>query len=202
MKRQYDFSKLRRAKPRYMRHLRKSVTIRVDENVIAYFRKLAHRTGLSCQSLMNFVLRDYASKGLVLRRAWCRPRTGPSPLTIADARHLESPRLELIGSRRDEAPLAIAFRRGERLETGRIPEQVERTSRDRIRIQRAQVTNRVRKARVGEQVVEPRWSRRGAGQPLHTGCQVSRGFRCAGPRIRISPGASGRARPCSTIYVP
>lgn len=41
MKREYDFSKLQRAEPKYLKRLRSPVTMRVDQQVVAYFKRLA-----------------------------------------------------------------------------------------------------------------------------------------------------------------
>lgn len=73
MRKSYDFRALVPAEPKYFRHLRRSVTVRIDTQVISYFKSLARRTGLSYQSLMNFVLHDYASKGLAPSANWRKP---------------------------------------------------------------------------------------------------------------------------------
>jgi uncharacterized protein (DUF4415 family) len=64
MKKEYDISKLKRAQPKYLKHLKEAVTIRLDPNVISYFKELAKKTGVPYQSLINFILRDYAMKKL------------------------------------------------------------------------------------------------------------------------------------------
>lgn len=51
MRKQYDFSKARRNP--YARRLKKSVTIRLDEATIAYFKGLADDTGIPYQTLIN-----------------------------------------------------------------------------------------------------------------------------------------------------
>lgn len=70
MKKEYDFSKLKRAEPKYMKHLKESVTMRMDPQVIDYFKKLAKKTGIPYQSLINYVLKDYASHGLEPTANW------------------------------------------------------------------------------------------------------------------------------------
>jgi len=42
----------------YARRLRRSVTIRLDDASIAYFKELAAETGVAYQSLINLYLRD------------------------------------------------------------------------------------------------------------------------------------------------
>ena len=59
MRTHYDFSKAR-ANP-YAKRLKRSVTIRLDEPTIAYFRALAADTGIGYQTLINLYLRDCAA---------------------------------------------------------------------------------------------------------------------------------------------
>lgn len=75
MRREYDFAKLKKAEPRYLKHLKKSVTMRLDPGVVRYFKKLAAKTGLPYQSLMNYVLKDYASLGLEPSANWTHRRS-------------------------------------------------------------------------------------------------------------------------------
>jgi predicted DNA binding CopG/RHH family protein len=68
MRDEYDFST---ARPNpYATQLKKSVTIRLDENAIAYFKTMAEETGIPYQSLINLYLRDCASSGRKLDLAW------------------------------------------------------------------------------------------------------------------------------------
>ena len=62
MRKEYNFAKLKRAKPKYLKHLKEPVTIRLEPQIITYFKSLAEKTGLPYQSLLNFVLRDYANE--------------------------------------------------------------------------------------------------------------------------------------------
>lgn len=68
MKKSYDFSKSKRNP--YVRKAKKQLTIRLDEETIAYFRKLAEETGIPYQSLINLYLRDCASKNKKLHLNW------------------------------------------------------------------------------------------------------------------------------------
>jgi predicted DNA binding CopG/RHH family protein len=70
MKKEYDFSKLKKAEPKYLKNLKESVTIRLDPNVIGYFKKISANTGIPYQSLINYVLKDYASHGLEPSANW------------------------------------------------------------------------------------------------------------------------------------
>lgn len=70
MRKQYDFTKLKRAEPKYLIRIKEAVTIRLDPHVIDYFKHLATRTDIPYQSLINYVLRDYASHGLKPSANW------------------------------------------------------------------------------------------------------------------------------------
>jgi hypothetical protein len=58
MRKEYDFSKMVGRKNPYAKKLKKQVTIRLGEDVIAYFRSLGEETGIPYQSLINLYLRD------------------------------------------------------------------------------------------------------------------------------------------------
>ena len=68
MRDNYDFSKGR--KNPYAKKLKKSVTIRLDEETVDYFRKLAQETDIPYQTLINMYLRDCASNKKRLKIAW------------------------------------------------------------------------------------------------------------------------------------
>jgi len=68
MRKEYDFSKARRNP--YAKQLKRSVTIRLDEPTIAYFKGLAEETGIPYQTLINLYLRDCATHGRKLDMAW------------------------------------------------------------------------------------------------------------------------------------
>jgi predicted DNA binding CopG/RHH family protein len=58
MKAEYDFSKMKsRANP-YASKLKKSVTMRLSEDVVEYFKHMAADAGVPYQSLINLYLRD------------------------------------------------------------------------------------------------------------------------------------------------
>ncbi|MCB1606343.1 MAG: BrnT family toxin [Xanthomonadales bacterium] len=58
MRESYDFSKS--IKNPYAKRLKRQVTIRLDEETIAYFKSMAEEKGLPYQSLINLYLRDCA----------------------------------------------------------------------------------------------------------------------------------------------
>ncbi len=75
MRKRYGFSKARRNP--YAKRLKKSVTIRLDEAAIAYFKALADDTGIAYQTLINLYLRDCAAHGRKLSMQWRKEfRTG------------------------------------------------------------------------------------------------------------------------------
>ncbi len=59
MKKEYDFSKSR--KNPYVKLLKKQITIRIEEETIDYFKRLAAESGIPYQNLINMFLRDCAS---------------------------------------------------------------------------------------------------------------------------------------------
>jgi predicted DNA binding CopG/RHH family protein len=68
MRKEYDFSNARRNP--YARRLKRRVTIRLDEQTIAYFKELAEETGIPYQTLINLYLRDCAASGRRLAMKW------------------------------------------------------------------------------------------------------------------------------------
>lgn len=60
MRKKYDFSRGRRNP--YVGRLKKQLTIRLDEETLAYFRELAEETGIPYQTLINFYLRECAQE--------------------------------------------------------------------------------------------------------------------------------------------
>ena len=68
MRESYDFSKAK--KNPYAKRLKKSVTIRLDEATIDYFKELAEETGVPYQTLINLYLRDCAESRKRLSMKW------------------------------------------------------------------------------------------------------------------------------------
>jgi predicted DNA binding CopG/RHH family protein len=58
MRKRYDFSTAR--KNPYAKQLKKQITIRLDEDTLAYFKELAAEAEIPYQTLINFYLRDCA----------------------------------------------------------------------------------------------------------------------------------------------
>jgi len=61
MRKEYDFSKAK--KNSYARKLKKQVTIRLEPEVIDYFKGLTADNGIPYQTLINLFLRDCAQSG-------------------------------------------------------------------------------------------------------------------------------------------
>lgn len=68
MREHYDF-RLGRRNP-YAKRLKKTITIRLDESTVAYFKRLAEESALPYQSLINLYLRDCAAMRRRLTMAW------------------------------------------------------------------------------------------------------------------------------------
>ena len=61
MKKEYDFSKMKSVKNPYAKFLKKQITIKINDNTIAYFKNLANETGITYQNLINLYLTDCAN---------------------------------------------------------------------------------------------------------------------------------------------
>ena len=68
MRKEYDFSDSVRNP--YARRLKKQVTIRLNTEVIAYFKALAEETGIPYQNLINLYLTECAQSGKKLTLNW------------------------------------------------------------------------------------------------------------------------------------
>ncbi|MGD0898600.1 MAG: BrnA antitoxin family protein [Thermoguttaceae bacterium] len=54
----------------YARLLKEPITIRLDRDTVAYFKRLAAKTGLPYQNLINLYLRDCALRRRELSLDW------------------------------------------------------------------------------------------------------------------------------------
>ena len=70
MRDHYDFSKMKARKNPYARLLKQPVTLRLDRDSVAYFKKLAAQTGMPYQQLINLYLRDCAVNHRELAIQW------------------------------------------------------------------------------------------------------------------------------------
>ena len=68
MREQYDFSN---SIPNpYIKKNKKQITIRLDEDVVSYFKHLSDENGVPYQNLINLYLKDCASNHKELKMDW------------------------------------------------------------------------------------------------------------------------------------
>lgn len=70
MKTEYDLSKMKSRKNPYAAKLKKSVTMRLSEDVVGYFKQMAEEQGVPYQSLINLYLRDCVSNHRKIDVTW------------------------------------------------------------------------------------------------------------------------------------
>lgn len=70
MKAEYDLSGMKaRANP-YASKLKRPVTMRLSEDVLAYFKAMAEESGVPYQSLINLYLRDCVAQNRKVKIDW------------------------------------------------------------------------------------------------------------------------------------
>lgn len=68
---QYDFSKSTpNPYTKKLKKLKKQITIRLDEDVIDYFKQLSDKNGIPYQNLINLYLKDCATAHKELQLNW------------------------------------------------------------------------------------------------------------------------------------
>ena len=70
MRSEYDFSKMKSRKNPYASKLKKSVTMRLSEDVVTYFKGMAVDAGVPYQSLINLYLRDCVMQHRQVQIIW------------------------------------------------------------------------------------------------------------------------------------
>jgi len=70
MKAEYDLSKLKSRRNPYASKLKQPVTMRLSEDVVAYFKRMAADAGVPYQSLINLYLRDCVMQHRHVEIAW------------------------------------------------------------------------------------------------------------------------------------
>ncbi len=70
MKAEYNLSKMKSRKNPYASKLKKPVTMRLSEDVIEYFKKMAEDAGVPYQSLINLYLRDCVAQHRKVDISW------------------------------------------------------------------------------------------------------------------------------------
>jgi len=58
MRKEYDLTKLKFKNNHYAKKLKRQITIRLDEEIINYFKGIGDENDISYQSLINLYLRD------------------------------------------------------------------------------------------------------------------------------------------------
>jgi predicted DNA binding CopG/RHH family protein len=70
MKAEYDLSKMKARKNPYASKLKKSITMRLSEDVVTYLKGMADDAGVPYQSLINLYLRDCMTQHRTLNISW------------------------------------------------------------------------------------------------------------------------------------
>lgn len=70
MRKEYDLKKMKLKPNPYASKLKKSVTIRLDTDVIEYFKQLGEKMGTPYQTLVNDFLRNCKEENLVPKTIW------------------------------------------------------------------------------------------------------------------------------------
>lgn len=70
MKKNYNLKNLAWKPNPYLKHLKKPVTVRIDQDVIEYFKALSEQEGTPYQTLMNSFLRYCAEEDLKPKTQW------------------------------------------------------------------------------------------------------------------------------------
>ncbi|PPK62186.1 CopG antitoxin of type II toxin-antitoxin system [Malaciobacter marinus] len=68
MRKEYDFSNS--IKNPYAKKVKKQISIKIEEDTITYFKKLAAKVGIPYQSLINSYLTDCAVKHVEPKLKW------------------------------------------------------------------------------------------------------------------------------------
>jgi uncharacterized protein (DUF4415 family) len=70
MKTEYDFSKMKVRRNPYASKLKKPVTMRLSEDVVAYFKSMAEVARVPYRSLINLSLRDGLAQNRRIEIKW------------------------------------------------------------------------------------------------------------------------------------
>ena len=70
MRKEYDFSQMKSRRNPYAAKLKRSVTIRMGDDVVEYFKKLSEETGIPYQTLINLYLKDCIAHGRKPDLSW------------------------------------------------------------------------------------------------------------------------------------
>jgi uncharacterized protein (DUF4415 family) len=70
MKEEYDLSIMKSRPNPYVKQVKKQVTMRLEEEVVDYFKEMAKGVGIPYQSLINLYLKDCVSSHRKLKMQW------------------------------------------------------------------------------------------------------------------------------------
>jgi predicted DNA binding CopG/RHH family protein len=70
MKEEYDLSKMKSRKNPFVNRLKKQITLRLQPEVIEYFKEMARESEIPYQSLINLYLLDCMNKHRKLKMEW------------------------------------------------------------------------------------------------------------------------------------
>jgi len=70
MRNEYDFTSMKGRKNPYAMKLKKQITIRLDADVVEYFKNLAGREDIPYQNLINLYLKDCMKQQRKLKMEW------------------------------------------------------------------------------------------------------------------------------------
>lgn len=70
MKKNYDFQKMKEVRPSYLKKLKQQVTIKLDKQVVEYFKMMANKLEVPYQTLINLYLKDCAESKKTLKLNW------------------------------------------------------------------------------------------------------------------------------------
>lgn len=70
MKEEYDLTKLESTRNPYAKRLKKQITLRLQPEIIEYFKTMAEESGIPYQSLINMYLQDCVNTHRKLNMNW------------------------------------------------------------------------------------------------------------------------------------
>lgn len=70
MKAEYDLSTMKSRRNPYAKRLKKQITLRLDPDVIDYFKEKSAETGIPYQTLINLYLQDCRASQRELKLSW------------------------------------------------------------------------------------------------------------------------------------
>lgn len=70
MRTEYDFAQMIGRKNPYAGRLKRQITIRLGEDILAYFKRMSEEVGIPYQNLINLYLRDCVAHHRKLSMNW------------------------------------------------------------------------------------------------------------------------------------